>query len=206
MDGIPVGLPRRRVCRGDRGTRRAPRGHRRRLIDYGRPSRYVDSDQLFAVANAQFAGLQGKELLDAVTSWVGQHLAYVSGSSRPTDNASHAYLARQGVCRDFAHLVIALLRAVNVPARLVSVYAPGLFPMDFHAVAEAVVDGQWCVVDATGLAPRQSLVRIATGRDAADTSFVTVRAGVANLAWMSVRAFAEPTLPLDDVTQLAQLG
>ena len=63
----------------------------------------------------------------------------------------------QGVCRDYAHLVVALLRAVNVPARLVSVYAPGVYPMDFHAVAEAFVEGQWRVVDATLLAPRQSL-------------------------------------------------
>jgi len=58
-------------------------------------------------------------------------------------------LAGAGVCRDYAHLVIAVLRAVNVPARLVSVYAPGCQPMDFHAVAEAYVDGQWRVVDAT---------------------------------------------------------
>ena len=51
---------------------------------------------------------------------------------------------------------------------------PGLYPMDFHAVAEAYVDGGWYVVDATTLAPRQTLVRIATGRDAADTAFLTV--------------------------------
>ena len=83
-------------------------------------------------------------------------------------------LAGAGVCRDYAHLVVALLRAVNVPARLVSVYAPGVYPMDFHAVAEAFVEGQWRVVDATLLAPRQSLVRITTGRDTADTRSSTI--------------------------------
>ena len=60
------------------------------------------------------------------------------------------------MCRDFAHLVIAMLRARNVPARLVAVYAPGLSPMDFHAVVEAAIDGQWRAVDATTLAPRAS--------------------------------------------------
>jgi transglutaminase-like putative cysteine protease len=73
-------------------------------------------------------------------------------------------LAGAGVCRDYAHLVIASLRALSVPARLVAVYAPGCQPMDFHAVAESFVDGAWRVVDATCLAPRQSMVRIATER------------------------------------------
>ena len=71
------------------------------------------------------------------------------GSSDPIDGAVDTLLAGAGVCRDFAHLVVALLRAVNVPARVVSVYAPGLYPMDFHAVAEAFVEGQWRVVDGT---------------------------------------------------------
>lgn len=170
-----------------------------------RPSRYVDSDTLAPVAGASFAGLTGKELLDSVSSWVNQSLLYVSGSSRPTDGAVDTYLARQGVCRDFAHLVIAMLRAVNVPARLVSVYAPGLEPMDFHAVAEALIDGKWQVVDATGLAPRTSMVRIATGRDASDTAFMTVAAGLVDLGAMAVTAVAEPGLPGDDVGMLTQL-
>lgn len=104
------------------------------------------------VAAAEFAGITGKPLLDAVSSWVGSQLSYVSGSSKPIDGAVDTYLSRQGVCRDYAHLVIALLRGLNVPARLAAVYAPGLDPMDFHAVAEAYVDGAWWVVDATALA------------------------------------------------------
>jgi Transglutaminase-like superfamily len=82
--------------------------------------------------------------------------------------ASRHLARRRRVCRDFAHLMVALLRAVNVPARVVSVYAPGLYPMDLHAVAETFVEGEWRVVDGTLLAPRQTVVRIATGRDAAD--------------------------------------
>ena len=87
---------------------------------------------------------------------MGHLLNYVPGSSDPINGAVDSLLAGAGVCRDFAHLVVALLRAVNVPARVVSVYAPGLYPMDSHAVAEAFVEGRWRVVDGTLLAPRQS--------------------------------------------------
>ncbi len=174
-------------------------------IVYRRPSRYAESDELGPTAWAEFSNLEGKALLDAVSSWVGTQLYYVSGSSRHTDGATQTLLARQGVCRDYAHLVIAMLRARNVSARLVSVYAPGLDPMDFHAVVEAAIDGQWRVVDATALAPRSSLVRIATGRDASDTAFLTVQSGRADLRSMSVDATASPQLPTDDLTSLVSL-
>jgi transglutaminase-like putative cysteine protease len=174
-------------------------------IVYRRPSRYAESDELGPTSWAEFSGLEGKELLDAVSSWVGTQLYYVSGSSRHTDGATQTLIARQGVCRDFAHLVIAMLRARNVPARLVAVYAPGLAPMDFHAVVEAAIEGRWRVVDATALAPRQSLVRIATGRDASDTAFLTVQSGRADLATMRVDATARPSLPDDDLTRLVSL-
>ena len=173
---------------------------------YIRPSRYCESDRLGPLARAEFAGLRGHELLAAVSSWVGWNVQYVSGSSRPTDGAVSTLLAREGVCRDFAHLTVALLRANDVPARVVSVYAPGLDPMDFHAVAEACVDDAWYVVDPTCLAPRQSLVRIATGADAADTAFLTVINGSAEFRAMEVTAVVEPALPFDDVSQLVQLG
>ena len=174
-------------------------------IVYRRPSRYAESDELGPTAWAEFSTLDGKELLDAVSSWVGTQLFYVSGSSRHTDGATQTLLARQGVCRDYAHLVIAMLRARNVPARLVAVYAPGLRPMDFHAVVEAAIDGRWRVVDATTLAPRQTLLRIATGRDASDTAFLTVQSGRADLLTMSVNATASPDLPEDDLTSLVSL-
>lgn len=174
-------------------------------IVYRRPSRYAESDELGPTAWSEFSKLEGKELLDAVSSWVGTQLYYVSGSSRVTDGATQTFLHRQGVCRDFAHLATALLRARNVPARLVAVYAPGLSPMDFHAVVEAAVDGRWYVVDATTLAPRETLVRIATGRDASDTAFLTVQSGRADLATMSVTATTGGELPQDDLSRLVAL-
>lgn len=174
-------------------------------LDYIRPSRYCESDRLGPLARSQFAGLAGRELLDAVSSWVGSEIAYVPGSSRPIDGAVSTLLSRSGVCRDFAHLTVALLRANGIPARIVSVYAPGLEPMDFHAVAEALLDDRWYVVDPTCLAPRPSLVRIATGADAADTAFLTTIAGSVELTDVTVTATADPALPDDDLTGLAQL-
>ncbi len=175
-------------------------------IIYRRPSRYAESDELGPTAWGEFSTLEGKQLLDAVSSWVGTQLYYVSGSSRPTDGATQTLLLRQGVCRDFAHLVIALLRARNVPARLVAVYAPGLSPMDFHAVVEAAIDGEWRAVDATSLAPRETLVRISTGRDASDTAFLTVQSGRADLVSVGVTATASPDLPRDRPTDLVSLS
>lgn len=174
-------------------------------IRYLRPSRYCESDELAATAIAEFGGLTGYSLLQGVSSWVGTRLDYVPGLSLPTDGAVRTLLARQGVCRDYAHLSVALLRASGVPARIVSVYAPGLDPMDFHAVCEAYVDGMWCVVDATALAPRSSLVRIATGRDAADTAFMTVLSGHADLLEVVVTAVVD-VFPDDDLMAVAQLG
>lgn len=174
------------------------------VITYRRPSRYCESDTLFATAKSEFAGLSGKALLDAVSSWVGDRLSYVPGASQPTDGAVATLLARRGVCRDYAHLVVALLRALDVPARLVSVYAPGLSPMDFHAVAEAHVEGRWSVVDATTLAPRGSLVRIATGQDASETAFLSQHWAAVDLRWMAVTAVVDE-LPTDDLSEIVQL-
>ena len=173
-------------------------------ISFLRPSRYCESDSLTPTARSEFAGLYGHDLLAAVSSWVGSKLRYVPGSSQATDGAEETLLARRGVCRDYAHLVIALLRARDIPARMVSVYAPGLTPMDFHAVCEAYVDGIWHVVDATALAPRQSLVRIATGRDAADTAFLTNHWSDLILRELTVTAVAD-ALPRDDVRELVEL-
>jgi transglutaminase-like putative cysteine protease len=172
---------------------------------YLRPSRYCESDTLSPLALAEFGGLAGEELLAAVSSWVGVNLTYVPGASQPTDGAVATLLARRGVCRDYAHLVVALLRACEVPARVAAVYAPGLDPMDFHAVAEAAIDGVWRVVDATALAPRESLLRIATGRDASDTAFLDTRGAGVELMSMDVTATVD-VLPADDVTQLVSLG
>ena len=164
-----------------------------------RPSRYCPSDQLEGFAHAEFdATMPRAELVPAVADWVHRRLTYTSGSSRPVDTAVDTLLTGQGVCRDYAHLTITLLRALEVPARLVAVYAPGLQPMDFHAVVEADVDGTWCVVDATRLAPTRSLVRICAGRDAADTAFLTTLGGVARFEGMTVTATTAGDLPAPD--------
>ncbi|RBY78416.1 transglutaminase [Blastococcus sp. TF02-09] len=166
-----------------------------------RPSRYCPSDQLEGFAHAEFdATMPRAQLVPAVADWVHRRLTYTSGSSRPVDTAVDTLLVGQGVCRDYAHLTNTLLRALEVPARLVAVYAPGLQPMDFHAVVEADVDGTWCVVDATRLAPTRSLVRICAGRDAADTAFLTTLGGVARFEGMTVTATTAGELPAPDET------
>ncbi|MGD9618999.1 MAG: transglutaminase family protein [Mycolicibacterium sp.] len=176
------------------------------LSMYLRPSRYAEADKFFGFAATEFGSyLDSTTLLEKVSSWVGARLNYVAGSSDPIDGAVDTLLSGAGVCRDFAHLVVALLRAVNVPARVVSVYAPGLYPMDFHAVAEAFVDGQWRVVDGTLLAPRQSLVRIATGRDAADIAFLDNHNGAITLNKLMVTALVDGDLPRDAVDQLVSI-
>ncbi|OBA58409.1 transglutaminase [Mycobacterium sp. 1100029.7] len=175
-------------------------------ITYLRPSRYAEADKFFGFAATEFKQYgTSVTLLEKVSSWVGTRLDYVPGSSDPIDGAADTLLAGAGVCRDYAHLVIALLRALNVPARLAAVYAPGCQPMDFHAVAEALVDGVWQVVDATCLAPRQSMLRIATGRDAADTAFLDNHGGAINLQSMTVTAVVDGELPRDSVEQLISL-
>jgi transglutaminase-like putative cysteine protease len=176
-------------------------------IGYLRASRYAESDKLFALARAEFPGMvPGKALIEAVASWVAGRLFYLSGWSRPTDGAVETLLSGQGVCRDFTHVVVAVLRALDVPARTVAVYAPGLYPMDFHSVVEAFIDGHWQVVDATGLAPRSTLVRIATGRDAADTAFLSSYFGEISMIDQVVTAVVDGYLPTDDPEQLVELG
>jgi transglutaminase-like putative cysteine protease len=159
-----------------------------------RQSRYCPSDLLGALATSELSDDPDPA---AIGEWVFERVRYEIGSSGPSDSALDTLLSREGVCRDFAHLVVALARALDVPARFVSVYAPGLFPMDFHAVAEVAGPDGWEIVDGTRLAPRSSLVRIATGRDAADTAFVTVE-GRAELEDTQVMAIVAGDLPADD--------
>ncbi len=167
-------------------------------ILYRRPSRFAESDRLGVIGQRQFGRLVGQDLVNGIAAWVNENLYYVPGISMPSDGAVDAYLNQQGICRDFAHLVVALCRACGLPARLVSMYAPGLFPMDFHAVAEVCLDGRWQLVDATRLAPRQTMVRIATGRDASDTAFLSQHSGQTTFGGVSVTAYTDGNLPLDN--------
>ncbi|ANS78939.1 transglutaminase domain protein [Serinicoccus hydrothermalis] len=175
-------------------------------IHYVRPSRYVDLDRLEAVARAEVGDVDGEQGILDVAAWVHEHIRYVIGSSAVTDGASDTYLSRTGVCRDFAHLTLALLRARGIPARLVACYAPGLSPMDFHAVVEAAVGDRWVVVDPTRLAPRQSLVRISAGADASETSFLTVHSGGMNFQSLQVSAVTDGDLPRDDHGGTVSIG
>ncbi|GAB2641253.1 transglutaminase family protein [Gordonia jinhuaensis] len=174
---------------------------------YLRPSRYAESDKFFGFAAGQFDVTEKPEtLVNEVAAYVNSRLSYLPGASDPIDGATDTLLAGAGVCRDYAHLTVALLRALYIPARLVAVYAPGCDPMDFHAVAEALVDGRWLVVDGTKLAPRQSLVRIATGRDAADTAFLDNHGGSITMNSYGVTAVVDGDLPTDDYTSPVSIG
>jgi transglutaminase-like putative cysteine protease len=175
-------------------------------VEYLRTSRYADSDRLVNVAATHLGQRTGWDRVDAARGWLLDNILYAPGSSGPLDGALETYLSREGVCRDTSHLLIAFLRSGGVPARLVSAYAPGLVPMDFHAVVEVLVDGAWHVVDGTGLASRPALVRIATGRDAADTAFLTVLSGRADLAVLEVDASSQDGIPADTGNERVRIG
>ena len=139
------------------------------------PSRYCQSDQLRQQAHDLFGHLRTPYAIAAgICDWIHENVAYVSGSSGETSSAVDTLEERQGVCRDFAHLGIALCRAMCVPARYATCYAYQLNPPDFHACFEVFIDGWWYIFDATHLAPLNGLVRIATGRDAADAAVCTI--------------------------------
>jgi transglutaminase-like putative cysteine protease len=172
-----------------------------------RPSRYCPSDRISGFARSHFADRAGAaERVAAICEYVWAHIGYETDTSGSGTDAVETLLSSRGVCRDFTHLVAALCRAVEVPARVAAVYAPGLSPMDFHAVVETAIDGVWRVWDATRLAPRPTLVRIATGRDAADVAFLTLISGRAELSGLDITAVAAGDLPFDDHQQLAMLG
>jgi len=137
------------------------------------PSRYCEADRFVSFVCGHFPDLEGGALVAALRDWVHDNLIYVPGSSDGTTTAADTFVAQQGVCRDYAHLTAALIRSRDIPARLVSVYALDLDPPDFHAVVEVWLDGAWHIVDSTGLAPVETMVRIAVGRDATDIAFMT---------------------------------
>ncbi len=172
-------------------------------VTYLRQSRYCPSDELLGFAGAEI-GPDGTAA--GIAEWVFERLVYDLDTSGPFTTALDTLAANAGACRDFAHLTVTLCRARGIPARLAAVYAPGLTPMDFHAVVEARVDGVWQVLDPTRLAPRPSLVRIATGRDAADTAFATTLAGDAELLTFEVTASTDGDLPLDDHVRTVRLA
>ena len=146
------------------------------FLEYIAPSRYCPSDTFTEFAGNEFGGLpRGYQRVQAITDWIHHNIGYQSGSTGPTTTAADVFQSGQGVCRDFAHLGIALCRAVGVPARYASVYADGLVPQDFHAVFQAYLNGpkggEWFTFDLTRMSSADFVVRIAAGRDAADVAF-----------------------------------
>lgn len=174
-------------------------------IEALRPSRYCPSDRFAGFARSHFDSPDPAQRVRDICEYVWKHVTYTFGTSGPTTSASDTLVNGEGVCRDFAHLVATLCRAVEIPARVAGVYAPGLWAMDLHVVVETELDGRWQAWDATRLAPRQSLVRIATGRDAADIAFATILSGQAQLTGLGIVAVAAGDLPFDDHHSLTML-
>lgn len=145
------------------------------ILHYIYPSRYCQSDRLLRFVAAEFGDLvPGYSRVTAICNWIYDNVLYLSGSSDSLTSACDTAVERVGVCRDFAHLGIAFCRAFNIPARFVAGYAHGLNPPDFHAWFEAYLGGRWYLFDPTRLVPQNGLIRVGTGRDAADVSFATI--------------------------------
>lgn len=164
---------------------RAPRGNEREIpigdlplsvVPYLWPSRYCESDSLSAMAIRTFGNMPpGYARVEAICQWIRDNIVYQIGTTGPTTTARDVLADRAGVCRDYAHLAISFCRALNIPARMVTGYTwyPDP-PPDFHAIFEAYLDEQWILFDPTQLAPLSDVVRIATGKDAAETAFATL--------------------------------
>ncbi len=155
------------------------------VVKYLFPSRYCPSDKFLAFVNAEFGNLQGGAKAAAMNDFVHKFFAYVPGTSDAETSALETFVLRQGVCRDFAHMLITLARAGTIPARIVSAYSPGVEPPDFHAVVELWLDGGWHLVDPTGMAAPEDIARICVGRDATDIAFLTTY-GQTNLRRLEV--------------------
>jgi len=143
------------------------------VVHYMMPSRYCPSDEFQNFVASEFEGLSGGALVLAMRDWIADRFEYVPGASNAQTTALDSFVQRQGICRDYAHVMITLARAAAIPARFASVYAPGVEPPDFHAVAEVYLDGTWHLVDPTGMATPSDIARIGVGADAAGVSFMT---------------------------------
>jgi len=172
------------------------------VLPYLYPSRYCESDKLQWLANQQFGHLPpGYQRVEAIRAWVNARTRYLSSISNFSTSAVDTLHQQAGVCRDFAHLMIALCRALNSPARFCSGLDygadPALGPTDFHAYVEAFLSGRWYIFDPSGTAMPMGMVRIGTGRDAADVSFATIFGTInSETPLLSIEAVENPTLGL----------
>jgi transglutaminase-like putative cysteine protease len=148
-------------------------------LQYLFPSRYCQSDQLGRLAWDLFGNIESPhDKVVAITDWIHANVEYVRGSTHSQTSAYDTVTQRTGVCRDFAHLGIALCRALNIPARYFTGYAYQLDPPDMHACFECLVGGSWTLFDATRLSHLNGLVRVGIGRDAADAAVASTFGGV----------------------------
>lgn len=157
------------------------------VLPYLYPSRYCQSDRLLRFAMMEFGQQwQGYRRVQAIRDWVVERVTFRSNSSNANTSAVDTLVEKVGVCRDFAHLMIALCRALNIPARFATGIDygadPALGPQDFHAYVEAYLGDRWYLFDASGVAIPMGFVRLATGRDAADSAFATIFGGVSGSA------------------------
>lgn len=153
------------------------------VLGYIYPSRYCQSDRLLRLALNEFGSMwQGHGRVQAIRDWVQRHVAFTSNTTNSNTSAVDTLIEQVGVCRDFAHLMIALCRAVNIPARFTTGtdYGadPALGPPDFHAYVEVYLGDRWYIFDPSGTAIPMGLLRFGTGRDAADVAFATIFGGV----------------------------
>ena len=139
-------------------------------------SRYCESDTLFPFAARRFGALNSSyEQVVAICEWIRANIDYEVGTSLAHGTARDVLLQRTGVCRDFAHVAVALCRALNIPARFVTGHVHwDVPPPDFHAIFEAFLGDRWILFDPTAMAQTHSVVRIGAGRDAADVAFATI--------------------------------
>ena len=151
-------------------------------VQYLLDSTYCPATEFQYFVQAEFGHLEGGERVAAMRDWIAEKFSYVAGSSGPQTTALDSFVMRRGVCRDYTHVLVSLCRASTIPARFVSVYAPGVEPQDFHAVAEVFLGGEWHLVDATGMAKEGEMAKIGVGRDAADVSFLTAYGACAMLS------------------------
>jgi transglutaminase-like putative cysteine protease len=174
-------------------------------LSYVQTSRYCEVEAIFSLACRKFANLPtGYQRVQAICQWVKENLDYREGSSTSSSGARDILANRAGVCRDFAHVSIALCRALNIPARFVTAYTKYQDPpQDFHAVMEAFLGDRWYLFDPTGLAALSDLVRIGTGRDASEVPFATFF-GAARLRRLS--PLVEPATGPETLVSLQTAG
>lgn len=149
------------------------------VLGYIYPSRYCQSDRLLKLAMREFGhSWHSYGRVQAIRDWVLQRTSFTMNTSNSNTSAIDTLLETVGVCRDFAHLMIALCRACNIPARFTTGIDygadPALGPTDFHAYVEAYLGGRWYIFDPSGTAIPMGFVRFGTGRDAADVAFATI--------------------------------